>query len=566
MTDRDSPAVPDVPCTVVFVVHGGELEFKAAMLAVSLRARLGPQARLVAALARPAAQWGELSAASYRLYHQLNIELREIDNPFGASYPIGNKFAALALGEEQGHTLFLDSDMYCLATPDFDDLSRFDAALKPADMALVPSDVDYWRPLYELAELELPAAKVLTSCSEEVMPPYYNAGFIWVRNAPRLAERWLALAERIQVTAGVEHKWPWLDQLALPLALQQLGYRPRVLTERYNFPLHLKPWSAGNQPLFCHYHDPASLLREPSLLDDLQALLQDWPSLGEVLRQDPRWTALLQRRPVVEPPRTAVDLLITGLPRSGTSYFCRLLSEREDTVIINEPAAIFPALLENPRPWGIPRLYAEMRRELLAGRAVPNKHRDGRLLDDTARGYDQATAYRAQACSPAFTLGTKNTLAYLARLSAIRQVMPWVRCVALIRHPYDCLDSWARTFEHLRNAAVQEQPLGHPDDPGLTGWQRKALLEITRTQCLPLRRALWWRYLAWQLLDAGDALRWLRYEDLLGAPRERAECLVADGPLPALEPVRWQVAMDQEERELIATVVAEVAEKFRYVL
>lgn len=555
-----------MPFTVVFVVHGGELEFKAAMLAASLRARLGSQARLVAALARPVAQWGELSSESYRLYRQLNVELQEINNPFGTSYPIGNKFAALALGEEQGHTLFLDSDMYCLEALDFNELGRFDAALKPADMALVPTDSGYWQSLYDLAELELPVARVLTSCTEESIPPYYNAGFIWVRNAPRFASRWLSLAERIRTAPEIAHKWPWLDQLALPLALRELGYRTRALTERYNFPLHLKPWPAEYKPLLCHYHELASFLREPALLDDLHGLLQNWPLLGEVLCRDSHWARLLENRSRSELARSGVDLLITGLPRSGTSYFCRLLSERDDTVIINEPAEVFPALVEGPRPWGIPRLYAELRRELLAGRPVPNKHQGGRLIDDTARGYDQATAYHANVRTPAFTLGTKNTLAYLSRLPAIRRVMPRVRCVALVRHPYDCLNSWARTFEHLRNAAVQEQPLGHPDDPGLTGWQRKALLEIARTEYLPLRRALWWRYLAQLLLDAGDALRWLRYEDLLAAPQEMAKRLVDEGALPALAPMGWRVEMDQEERDLIAGVAGEVAEQFQYVL
>ncbi|MBN0350584.1 sulfotransferase, partial [Pseudomonas aeruginosa] len=116
-----------------------------------------------------------------------------------------------------------------------------------------------------------------------------------------------------------------------------------------------------------------------------------------------------------------------------------------------------------------------------------------------------------------FHLGTKNTLAYIARLPLIRKVMPTALLIATIRHPYDSLNSWANTFEHLRQAAVERQPFGCPDDLALTGWQRKALLAIADTDHLAVRRALWWRYLALQLEDAGDYVQLLRYEDFVEA-------------------------------------------------
>lgn len=561
----DSPmskAATDV--CIVFVTHGGEIELKAALLGASLRAVMGERVQIVAAVATPTAQWGEISDASYRLYDDLGIELQEITNPFGASYPIGNKLAALALGGNQGHTLFLDSDMLCLGMLDLDWLRQFDAALKPADVALIPTGPDYWQPLYQLAGLPSPESRVLTSCTDELMLPYYNAGFVWVRRAAEFAKHWLSMAELIACDPNIEHKWPWLDQLALPLALQSQGYRVRSLTERFNFPAHLKPMRCGERQLLCHYHELKVIPREPALLKCVRALCERWPELVGVLRINPEGQALLQAEPVIEG-ISAEDILITGLPRSGTSYLCRLLSERANTVIINEPPQVFSALSESVQPWGVPRMYEELRREIRNGRPVLNKHCKGRIIEDTARADDVATSYTAEVSSNGFTLGTKNTLAYLSRLPAIRRTMPWVRCVGLIRHPYDCLVSWSRTFEHLRTASVQSQPIGHPEDPALAGWQRKALLEIANTESVPLRRALWWRYLAWQLLDQ-EGLRWLRYEDLLSAPREMADRLVEGKALPMLTPVISTAKLTVDERDLIASVVCEVAERFQYVI
>ncbi|MEW3668967.1 sulfotransferase, partial [Pseudomonas aeruginosa] len=91
-------------------------------------------------------------------------------------------------------------------------------------------------------------------------------------------------------------------------------------------------------------------------------------------------------------------------------------------------------------------------------------------------------------------------------------------------------------FEHLRQAAVERQPFGCPDDLALTGWQRKALLAIADTDHLAVRRALWWRYLALQLEDAGDYVQLLRYEDFVEAPQTTLAALRNNRPLPFDEP------------------------------
>lgn len=565
-----------MPVTLVFVIHGGALEAKSAILAASLRARLGfdRRLRIIAAVAKPNHLWGALSPSTEQLLARLEIECLPIENPFGADYPIGNKFAALALGGPDGHCLFLDSDMYCRSTPDFAYLQQYEAALKPADLALVPTSESYWRRLYLLAGLALPEARVVASLSGDLMPPYFNAGFIWVRGASDFAQLWQRIAREIEAAPEIDHKWPWLDQLALPLALAHLQRRTEVLGERYNYPLHRKPLSAGNDPYFCHYHDPEVLAREPVLLRDLQALQSRWPELTRILAACPAWrkarsdmNALLHSSGGMQAvDSAAMDIIITGLPRSGTSFLCRLLSERQQTVVINEPSQIFQSLIRESEPWGIPCLYAELRREILAGRPVLNKHINGCLVDDTAYQQDVALPYVASSPELGFTLGTKNTLAYLVRLPALLRVMPKAKVIALVRHPYDCLISWASTFEHLRDADLESQPLGNPDDPALSERNRSTLREIANVGSLALRRALWWRFLAIQLLEAGPQVRWMRYEDLVAAPERMADLLLTEEPLPPLQPVGWQKELPPPERDLVAGVLRDVAERLQYIL
>lgn len=562
--------------TLVFVIHGGPLEAKSAVLAASLRARLGfdRRVRIIAAVAMPEHCWGALSSSTEQLLARLEIECLPIENPFGADYPIGNKFAALELGGPDGHCLFLDSDMYCRAAPDFAYLQRCEAALKPADLALVPKAASYWGRLYSLVGLALPEARVLASLSGDLMPPYFNAGFIWMRGAEEFAQQWRRIAHEIEATTDIDYKRPWLDQLALPVALAHLQRHTEVLSDRYNYPLHRKPLEAGNDPYFCHYHDPEVLAREPALLRDLQSLQAQWPELARTLELYPEWRQVCSDlKAVLRAVSSAQgsdnqgnDLIITGLPRSGTSFLCRLLSERQQTVIINEPAQIFQSLTQESEPWGIPCFYGELRREILAGRPVLNKHVNGRLVDDTARQQDIALPYQVSAPEFGFTLGTKNTLAYLVRLPALLRVMPKAKIIALVRHPYDCLASWVSTFEHLRNADLESQLLGNSDDPSLSERNRSTLREIANVVNPALRRALWWRFLVIQLLDAGPQVRWMRYEDLLAAPQKMTALLLAREPLPALSPIAWRKDMPRQERDLVAGVVRDVAERLQYIL
>lgn len=559
--------------TVIFVAHSGALEAKSAILAASLRARLDSRIPIIAAIATPSEQWGGLMPSTRRLFHKLGVEMREIENPFGIEYPIGNKFSALSLGGDIGCALFLDSDMYCLRSPNFEYFQRFDAALKPADIALVPTSENYWSRLYGIFGLELPSARVFTSVSGELMPSYFNAGFIWIRQATSFAKQWLEIARRVAFERDLECKWPWLDQLTIPLTLAHLGRQVEVVGERYNYPLHLKPLSACQDPYFCHYHHPSVLSREPVLLRDLNALCGRWPELLETLQAAPDWAPIiadLDRVHRLESDHSAespgLDLIVTGLPRSGTSFLCRILSERPNTVVINEPSEVFPALAEGEVPWGIACFYADMRRELLAGRPILNKHVGGKLVDDTAREQDLAVPYLPAISSPAFTLGTKNTLAYLVRIQSMLKVMPNAHCIALVRHPYDCLASWVDTFDHLRNADIESQHVGSPSDPGFTEWQRVQLRGISETTNLVVRRALWWRFLATCLLDAGRRVRWMRYEDFIIDPQLMTELLLGEAPLPELQPSLHRKTISASERGLINGVVHDVAERLCYVL
>lgn len=272
---------------------------------------------------------------------------------------------------------------------------------------------------------------------------------------------------------------------------------------------------------------------------------------------------------------SGADVVITGLPRSGTSYFCAALHNVRNCVAINEPEEIFAHLSDTSPPWGMPLYYAELRREILAGRPIVNKIRDGRFIEDTAEGINEER-YVPAVSGPGFLLATKNTLAYLARLPLLEQSMPGVTCVACIRNPVDTVASWKGTFDHLSAAAVRNFRAGCVGDERLSPAARDRVGEIDLEPRLERRRALLWRHLALLVEEAGGFVRpVIRYEQLVTDPERTLRDLLAS--IPAAPPpvpvepfvpsaVRTQrvSSLTADDLAAIHDVCADVAARFGY--
>jgi len=285
------------------------------------------------------------------------------------------------------------------------------------------------------------------------------------------------------------------------------------------------------------------------------------------------WSRWLRATGRETPP--GADVLITGLPRSGTSYLCTAIHNVRQCVAINEPEEIFAHLSDVQPPWGMPRYYARLRDDILAGRPIANKMRDGRLIEDTAReaGLER---YVPTVRGAGFLLATKNTLAYLARLPLLARSMPDATCIACIRHPVDTVASWKDTFSHLSTVAVRDFSAGFLGDERLTAAGRERVAEIAATPRVETRRALLWRHLALLIEEAGSFIGTVvRYERLVTDPAGTVRGLLESVPnAPPFEPVEpfrpsrvrgeRAAALGPDDRAAIHEVCADVARRFGY--
>ncbi|NJO16377.1 MAG: hypothetical protein HC877_11715 [Thioploca sp.] len=298
----------------VFVCQQGSLELKSMLLAASLKYYLHCDYECVAAIPQQATRWGTVSAETLVFMQSLGVRTVPITNPIHDNYPIGNKIACLAIDTSADRLIFLDSDILCGRDfcPDMiplnlssimnsasESISKWKGIFE-APFSAVPSrilftrEVKRWQQLYDLFNLPLPTWQVRCTGTDELMLPYFNAGVIVVQNGLRFAEIWADCCRRIDAEETITNKYPWLDQLALPIAAARLNLTVNVLGESFNYQVHTTPLP-NELPFFCHYHVPAWIRGEPKLNQLVSQLVNTYSGLKEkLLSSSGEWAQLLK--------------------------------------------------------------------------------------------------------------------------------------------------------------------------------------------------------------------------------------------------------------------------------
>lgn len=558
---------------IIFVCHPGDLEIKALLLAASLREHWGDTPELIASIPKPTSVWGELAEDVASALRTLGVDIQECENPWRKDYPIGNKVASASAYSDRSIRFLFDTDILCcgnadLAWPEF---AQF--AAKPADFATWGRNERDWKAAYRLVGAPPPERRVLSTVSKELMWPYFNSGVIGWKNAQEFPTLWLNVCKKIDSIKKIDNKRPWLDQIGLPITMAYLKAEYTLLPERWNFPAHAKTLPA-DMPTLVHYHRPEIIAREPRMVSIVEKLSRSIPALRTRLEASNQWRSILtmSNSPARKTFRTqeGPDFLVTGIPRSGTSLLSSILNDQIDCVVLNEPAEIFAPFMSKDLPHGFLTVHADYRRDISLGEEISNKvENKGRLITDTAES-DTRISYCPNVNRQSFLLGSKNTLAYLSRLSDIRAVLPRAPIIACIRNPVDTIYSWSRTFEHLRNADVASLVIGGTSDRRLDRWQQDEIERIAAQDNTMVKRALLWRYLAEQILRFKDNLLLIRYEDLAANPT--LELTRIWSVIGSSEPILKEgivartrdVLLTSQEKNIIVDICGDTAEKFSY--
>ena len=146
------------------------------------------------------------------------------------------------------------------------------------------------------------------------------------------------------------------------------------------------------------------------------------------------------------------NIILTGLPRSGTTLTCHLLNKLPDTVALTEPIA--PGKFTDLMPdyeavaCGVERFFRRIRRMALEEGEVISKHVGGEIPDNSF-GWPDATGERktvlekgrisvSKPLQPDFALIVKQPGLFTAILPTLVERFP---CYAIVRNPLSVLAS-----------------------------------------------------------------------------------------------------------------------------
>lgn len=146
------------------------------------------------------------------------------------------------------------------------------------------------------------------------------------------------------------------------------------------------------------------------------------------------------------------DIILTGIPRSGTTLTCHLLNRVPQTVALAEPMDLSQFRAKRSRAdimEAVGKFFADSRASLLAEGKARTKHHEGQVPDNTVAGR-QGGEFRVQIADkgeiafdkplePGFTLAVKHPSAFTSLLPDLREQFP---CFALVRNPLSVLTSW----------------------------------------------------------------------------------------------------------------------------
>jgi hypothetical protein len=226
------------------------------------------------------------------------------------------------------------------------------------------------------------------------------------------------------------------------------------------------------------------------------------------------------------------DVLVTGLPRSGTTLTCHLLQKLPDTVALHEPMAFgrFTDGRSRDEICGdIERFLRKQRRSISERGVAFSKHNEGKVPDNpvgskrndegkrTNEGMDRGEIVIDKDLPAGFMLVVKHNSSFTAILDAL---VPRFEVFAVMRNPFGVLGSWNSISLEVGTGHV---PAAEKLDPALAADLAK-IPDVVDRQI----RILQWFYGRYRDLLPDE--RVLRYEDVVAT---RGKRLAAVNPLAA---------------------------------
>ena len=272
-----------------FVSQSGDLEIQSLLLAASLSKNVQCSYEMIAAIPL---EYGELKETTYTIFRELNVKTINISNPIKKTYKIGNKLSCLEKASKitrARYVIFLDTDIVCNRNfHEVKNIEKYDISARVVGEPCRKwwKNESKWKPLYDMFGLQLPKERILSE-TQELILPFFNAGFIAIHKNSAFPAKWRELSQIIYENFYNEaserkkkkKKKHFTDQLSIPIAIRALELNYQCLDHKYNSAPFIKEGA-----IFLHYHNLNELfINYPECTPLLSHILKKYPQLADML-------------------------------------------------------------------------------------------------------------------------------------------------------------------------------------------------------------------------------------------------------------------------------------------
>lgn len=162
------------------------------------------------------------------------------------------------------------------------------------------------------------------------------------------------------------------------------------------------------------------------------------------------------------------NVILTGIPRSGTTLSCKILLEVENQIALNEPIAAHHFKSKLTPEKVVENAFATYRKQLLKNQAVPLRTKAGKITDN-AYSTDNKTRKKVlertlvkfdKNLNSDFTLILKHCAEFTLILD---KLIKNDECFAIVRNPLSVLASWHSVDVPVSKGRVSKSEILNPD-------------------------------------------------------------------------------------------------------
>ena len=215
-------------------------------------------------------------------------------------------------------------------------------------------------------------------------------------------------------------------------------------------------------------------------------------------------------------------VLLTGMPRSGTTLACAMLNEKPDTVALVEPMALVPHGNQTRALGEVEYFVAQTRENLLSSGAAPSKHIGGRIPENTVvqppkpgllrrAAEEHGELQFGKSLTPDFCLVIKHPAFFTAIAAPLVARYPFY---AIVRDPLAVFASWQTVDMPVNRGRM---PMAEASDATLAA-------HLATTDGVLARQVIILEWLLTIYATLPDCV--LRYEDIVADPTRHLATII----------------------------------------